>query len=478
MPAPVPRADRDSTSLRAAHRAEPATLRPGGSGDDPAITWRGARWTYRDLHERISALGIEASRDVIDAGESLDADGSLGSGASRVVDISTLDLPEALAAAFAAAHAGSVVLVGDPGLRSPGDRAQQSTGWLGRDLPPGTWLVAATSGTSGRPRAICRAAASWAQSVAPLADFAQIGPGDRVGWTGPLHSTLHLHAAVHTLALGAHLTDHLTDATVLHCVPATLADLLRDHHRAPHLRTVIVAGDRLPDELAARARVANIDVVEYYGAAELSFVGIRRWPQAHLRPFPGVEVRIDSTGTLWARSPYLAIGYADLARPDGEEFDLATPLRRDADGFATVGDLAAASGTAEGFVIRGRGGSAITVGGVTVLAEDVEAALRSIPGVRAAAAVGVPHPRLGQTITAVVVLAASPRDHCTFPTVDEDLAAVQHAARGLLQGAARPHRFLAVSSLPRTQAGKIARAEVQAMVLRAQAAEGHTATDP
>ena len=73
------------------------------------------------------------------------------------------------------------------------------------------------------------------------------------------------------------------------------------------------------------------------------------------------------------------------------------------DGFATVGDLAVV-GPDGSIRIRGRGDTAVTTGGHTVLVEDVEAALAAIPGVRAVAVVGVPHARLGQLLTAVVEL--------------------------------------------------------------------------
>ena len=86
-------------------------------------------------------------------------------------------------------------------------------------LPPDTFLIAVTSGTSGHPRPVLRTAASWTTSFAPLAELAGIGPDDRVLLTGPLHATLHLFAAVHTLALGAELTDQPADATAVHAVP-------------------------------------------------------------------------------------------------------------------------------------------------------------------------------------------------------------------------------------------------------------------
>ena len=131
------------------------------------------------------------------------------------------------------------------------------------------------------------------------------------------------------------------------------------------------------------------------------------------------------------------------------------PLRRSGDGFVTVGDLVAApqAGPMAGIAIRGRGSSAITVGGFTVVAEEVEATLRRVPGVRAAAAVGVARRRLGQIVAAVLELDGT-----------RSLAEVRSAARGLFSDAARPRRYVAVERLPRTPTGKIARSEAAALV--------------
>jgi acyl-coenzyme A synthetase/AMP-(fatty) acid ligase len=327
---------------------------------------------------------------------------------------------------FAAAAAKIPVVVGNPSTAEPGSARA--------DLPPETFLVAVTSGTSGHPRPVLRTTASWTASFAPLAELAGIRPADRVLLTGPLHATLHLFAAVHTLALGAELTDEPADATAVHAVPAVLADLLGSLPTGAPLRSAIVAGSRMPADLGPRASARGIAVTEYYGAAELSFVAAGRYPQP-LRAFPGAQVQIRE-GQLWVRSPYLAIGY-----PPG----VTGPFRRDTAGFGTVGDLA--DRTADGgLLIRGRGDAAITTGGATVVAEDVEDALSGLPGVAAVAVVGVPHPRLGQVVTAVIEAAPG-----------TDLTGLRAAARQVLRAESLPRRWFVTDRLPRTPGGKIAR---------------------
>lgn len=392
-------------------------LAPGGRPDDPAITWHGRTVCYADLDSLIERSPVGSP-----------------------LDVSELPVPEALACAFAAARAGTSVLMRDPATPRPD---------LGR-LPAGSWLVACTSGSTGLPRAVCRTAASWASSVPSLAALAGLDSGDRILLTGPLHATLHLHAAVHTLALGAELTDRPEHATAVHCVPAALAGLLDSLPADGPLRTAVVAGAALPGGLADRTAERGVAVTEYYGAAELSFVAARRLPDPMLRPFPGVQVRLDAGGVLWARSPFLALGYAGAG---------GGPLRLDGDGYATVGDVASTtSGDADpagGLMIRGRGESAVTTGGFTVLVEDVEAALLRIPGVRAVAVVGVPHSRLGEVLTAVLELEPG-----------AEPAAVRSSARRSLSGPARPRRYVVVDALPRTGGGKIARAELRESLAR------------
>lgn len=326
------------------------------------------------------------------------------------------DPVDQLITVLAAAHAATAVLVADPLSPLP-----PVTG-----LPDRTFLAVVTSGSTGRPRVLLRTADSWERSFPPFTRLTGITPADAVLLTAPLHSTMQLFAALHALWLGATVTDRPERATVAHAVPTTAAELTG-------LRLVVVAGAALPPRTAQSLASEGIEVVEYYGAAELSFVAIRR-PPGGFRPFPDVTVR-SVDGLLRARSPYLASGF------------LAGPLDLDAEGFATAGDLGTV--TPEGAVlVHGRGEAAVTVGGQTIVAEDVEAALAAIPGVREAAVVGLPHPRLGELLTAVVV-------------ADPPLAQVRARARTLLRGEALPRKWVTVDRLPRTTTGKVARAELR-----------------
>nr|WP_216645365.1 class I adenylate-forming enzyme family protein [Isoptericola halotolerans] len=330
--------------------------------------------------------------------------------------------------------------LGDPGPR-PDDT---SVAWAGF-----------SSGSTGRPRAVVRTRGSWTRSFDHVTSFIGSRETDTVVVTGPLASSLHCFATVHALAVGAcaHLapgtsatTAALATGDVVHLVPSRLDDVLDalDGGAPSRLRTAVVGGAGLDPVQRERAAAHGIEVVAYYGAVELSFVavdtgtGLRAFPEVELavRPLPGT-----SLGEVWVRSPWVSLGYLAGARG---------PLRRDG-AWATVGDLAELPGVlgdAPALTLRGRGDGAVLTAGATVVPEDVEAALRPVPGVRDVVVAGAPHRRLGAVVVAVVEADDRPglRAH------------LERVARATLAPAQRPRRWYRVDGLPRTGDGKPARA--------------------
>ncbi|GAA4355176.1 AMP-binding protein [Angustibacter luteus] len=302
-------------------------------------------------------------------------------------------------------------------------------------------LVLFTSGATGRARGVVRTVESWRASLAPLTDLTGISATDDVWLPLPLSSSLSLYGGLHAVSVGAAVTRTRTlppAATAAHLVPTLLDEsCARAETGTPtRLRTVVVAGAVLSPGLRARAERLGWDVVEYYGAAELSFVGWRRGG-GPMHDFPGARTRLDDDDRLWASSPYLARGYLD-ADPGGA-------LQRDGE-WATVGDLARLD--RDGWRVLGRGSAAVTTGGHTVLVEDVEAALAALPGVLDVAVTGQPHPRFGQVVTAVLVVEDGVRRR--------DLA----GRLGALPAPARPRRWLRATTIARTDTGKIRREEI------------------
>ncbi|WP_438854907.1 class I adenylate-forming enzyme family protein [Agromyces sp. M3QZ16-3] len=399
----------------------------GASGDRIALSFGGRTVRSDELARAVARAELPAGRGPV--GCRADAD--------PVAAVTTV---------LACLDRGRPVLVG--GTRANADR-------IAEDLPEGTALALTTSGSTaadGSPRVIARTVQSWLASAEPLAELAGLGPDDRIAVTGPLSVSMHLYAALHALWIGATVTDDPGTATAVHATPTRLARIVSADAAPP--RTAIVAGAALPPRLSEQATARGIRLVEYYGAAELSFVlAARHEPSvdAGLTPFPGVEVDlrpVDSGHELWARSPYLALDV------------VGGRMRRDADGFATVGDLVERA-PGGGIRVLGRGDSAIITAGATVIAEDVEAHLAALPGVRDAAVVGEPHELLGERIVAVVELEPGTR-----------LEAVADAARAALSPVELPRRWFA-ADLPRTASGKPARGRLREQIVAGRLGTGH-----
>ncbi|MFD0366287.1 class I adenylate-forming enzyme family protein [Nocardia sp. GCM10030253] len=364
----------------------------GGVDDQPAIDVDGRTYTYQQLDVAIEQW--------------IDRQGPH----AAVYDASTLAVADALICVCAAARRGVPVIVENPEARA--DRPS---------VPPTAFLLVTTSGSTGRPRPLARTAASWFDSFPAFTTITGIEATDRVLITGPLHATMHLFGALHALWRGACVTDDPSQATVVHAVPAILRAVVRS---ATNLRTAIVAGIALDD--GATAAADGIELIEYYGSAEVSLVAARRVPEP-LRLLDGVDAEVRG-GLLYVRSPYRVLGAPE---------------------WFGVGDLAELGDNRE-LTVRGRGESAINVGGTTVVAEDVERILETIDGVTAAAVVGSPHAVFGETVTAAVQLDG-------VAGIDE----VRSRARGVLTKEAMPRRWVPLQALPRTAGGKLARGRLK-----------------
>lgn len=349
-----------------------------------------------------------------------------------------------VAAAFAAMQSHQAFLAAPPHVGADDQRR------LGALIGP-DHLGVFSSGSTSTPRCIIRSWDSWRVSFAAIDSRMGVQPGETVGLIGPGYSTMVLFAAVHALHHGAtpHQLDFAQppeeqpDVDVVHAVPAAVEAILDQvivgERRAPRL--VVTAGAAASETLWAKAEQAGVRIVEYYGAAETSFIAWRRSPDA-FEAVPGCDIDI-RRGEIWVRSPYVARGYLDSG---------TGPMRHDGD-WVTVGDVGEL--TADGRLhLRGRGDTAVTTAGHTVLVEDVEAVLRSVPDVDDVAVVGIPHRRLGEVIAAV-------------HTGDATETALR-AAAGTLPGPARPRLWVHREELPRLPGGKIDRRTLALQLTRSR----------
>ncbi len=206
-------------------------------------------------------------------------------------------------------------------------------------------------------------------------------------------------------------------------------------------------------------------LVEGYGMTETSPVALgnpvspARRPGTVGVPFPSTEVRIvdpeDPTrdrapgeaGELLIRGPQVFAGY--WRRPE-ETAAVLLP-----DGWLRTGDIVEMD--PDGFVrVVDRIKELIITGGFNVYPSEVEQALRRVPGVLDAAAVGLPGTAGGEEVVAAVVLHAD----CTT-----DEAGIRSACRAHLTAYKVPRRVVVVEDLPRSQIGKVLRREVREQLL-------------
>jgi acyl-CoA synthetase (AMP-forming)/AMP-acid ligase II len=166
---------------------------------------------------------------------------------------------------------------------------------------------------------------------------------------------------------------------------------------------------------------------------------LRAKPGTVGRPYPVVELRIDrpddhGVGEVLARSPTVMLGYA------GRADDTV-----DAEGWLRTGDLGHLD--EDGYLyIDGRSKDIVIRGGENIACPHVEAALTSHPAVVEAAALGLPHPDLGEELAAVVVYRTG-----APPPTDAELR--RHLA-GVVSSFAVPTRWLIRSEPLPTLAGE------------------------
>ncbi|MDD7941374.1 class I adenylate-forming enzyme family protein [Actinomycetospora lutea] len=253
-------------------------------------------------------------------------------------------------------------------------------------------------------------------------------------------------------------TEQLTNASGVPAVLRDVVELAVEHPReTASLSRIAMGGAPIPPslvrrvatELAGRASAAN-----GYGATETTSAvcantgaDYAAHPDSVGRPVPGTELRIVDPGTgaevpdgtvgeLCFRGPQIMRGYWRDPEATG------AVLR---DGWLRSGDLGLRR---DGWVhVVDRAKDVVVRGGENVYCGEVEAALLARPGVLEAAVVGVPHPRLGEDVAAVLVAA---------PGAAPDTAALREALLATLPAFAVPGTVIwRDSPLPRTATGKI-----------------------
>lgn len=322
-------------------------------------------------------------------------------------------------------------------------------------------LLCETSGSSGAPKVIRRSVASWQASFAVNGAALDLGPGCCVAVFAGFGASLALYGVLEGAHHGAHLlsladihparwADMLATyaATTIYITPTQLALICRAGHRLPGVRHILVGGGALLPATMAAAHVtcASARIIQFYGAAETSFV---TWTDAATppgsvgQPYPGVTLRLDEDGLIWVRSPYLCDGYASGSSPD----------TRWSDGFVTVGEIGRLDDAGHLFIC-GRRSRMVTIADHNIYPEAAEACLAALCPAAAVAVVAVPDRLRGARLVACL---AGP----TGGLSDDDLL---RQCRRTLGPHAAPYQVCRVATLPQLPSGKPDIAAITAFV--------------
>jgi cyclohexanecarboxylate-CoA ligase len=171
------------------------------------------------------------------------------------------------------------------------------------------------------------------------------------------------------------------------------------------------------------------------------------------RPCPGVDLKIVPTGEagegeILIKAPQLMRGYVD---PD---------LNRDAyddDGYFRTGDIGRLDDEGN-LIITGREKDIIIRKGENISAKEIEDLIFAVSEVREVAVVGVPDEEVGERCC-VVIVATDPAN----PPTLERLCAHLSAEGVMVQKF--PERLLVLPELPRNDAGKVVKRELQSMIV-------------
>ncbi|RUR33109.1 malonate--CoA ligase [Vreelandella nanhaiensis] len=333
-----------------------------------------------------------------------------------------------------------------------------------------------TSGTTGRSKGAMLTHRNLASNAETLVKAWHFSANDRLIHALPIFHTHGLFVACNVILMaGASMLflpkfdvdvifSELPKGSVLMGVPTFYTRLVQDERLTPevtaHMRLFISGSAPLTSETheAFEAKTGHA-ILERYGMTETNmnisnpYQGERRAGTVGM-PLPGVDIRITDResghevaegdiGILQVRGPNVFIGYWRMPEKTREEL-----LE---DGFFITGDLAMRD--AQGYVhIVGRDKDLVISGGYNVYPKEVEQIIDELEQVEESAVVGLPHPDLGEGVTAVVVL----KQGCH---VDE-AAIIGHLQQRLAKYK-QPKQVFFVEELPRNTMGKVQKNELR-----------------
>jgi long-chain acyl-CoA synthetase len=227
----------------------------------------------------------------------------------------------------------------------------------------------------------------------------------------------------------------------------------------PHLRQIMYGGSSIASAALAQAMdLFPVDFIQTYGQTEAGVIVTVLDSEAHRqartsgsehlfrscgRPLLGYDVGLlgpngfdPTTGELCVRSDAVMTGYWN--RPDAT----ATTI---VDGWLRTGDVATHDDQGFYYIVD-RKVDMIVSGGENVYALEVENVLADHPDIAEVAVVGLPDPRWGEAVVAVIACRAG-----RVITLDH----LREHCRGRIGGFKVPKRAEMIDALPRNGSGKV-----------------------
>lgn len=314
------------------------------------------------------------------------------------------------------------------------------------------WVVLFSSGSTGEPKGI--ALHGEALRLSAEAHAAHNGSRDahwllnlplfHVGGLSVLSRAHFLAAPVSLAAARFDANETLNwiatgGVSGLSVVPTTLTRLLdAPNARATltRLRLALLGGAPATPELLARAE--GLPIHRTYGLTEnASQAATEKHPGSGLRPLPGVDIRIDLSGEIHLRSPFLGRG---IYRHGVLH---ALPLT---EGFYATGDLGEWQNGA--LAVAGRKGELMISGGLNIFPAEIETAAAGCAELGDFAVTSIDSPEWGEVICAAWTGSATP------DTVKTHLAS-------RLDPRKVPRRWQKLDAIPRSATGKVLRAALK-----------------
>ena len=289
-----------------------------------------------------------------------------------------------------------------------------------------------TSGTTGKPKGIRRAASTPEQAARGL-EVLRHCLGFEIGMRALVNAPMY-HSAPNSYSIGSSLDNaHLFiqsrfDAedtlrmiaqhriTHAYLVPTMFVRMLRlpanvrQRYDLSSMRFVASTGSPCPPDVK-RAMIAwwGPVIYESYGASELGYMTrldsheALRKPGSAGKPLPGVTLAIldeqgapvpqGKAGLIYVHQP----AYADFSYIGND----AARQKMERGGLKTLGDIGYLD--EDGFLfIVDRSADLVISGGVNIYPAEIEAALQMMPGVVDCAVFGIPDPEFGEALACAV----------------------------------------------------------------------------